>query len=228
MPHVSAGFNLRKQSASVYCYLRGRKCGNVRFGDDSRLGTCIGSPAASDGSGPPPPDAPPWPSPNGARYASPGQRPGEQRAGGQPRKGGVAIRRAVVPRGRRPFRAVPSAFGILGRCPRLKHYAASRLHTGMRPAPTDRNTFPSRCLRQIIEYGCPAILTDPPGVPRFSGPCHSGLNNRGPLHHHYRSNNHTGSTSAATILLGRSLRHSQPLPPINPVTCHLRAEECAV
>ena len=37
-----------------------------------------------------------------------------------------------------------------------------------------------------------------------------------------------GSTSAATILLGRSLRHSQPLPPINPVTCHSGAEECAV
>ena len=55
-----------------------------------------------------------------------------------------------------------------------------------------------------------------------------GLNRRTTFHFSRRLNNHTGSTSARTILLGRSLRHSQPLPPINPVTCHSGAEECAV
>ena len=38
----------------------------------------------------------------------------------------------------------------------------------------------------------------------------------------------TGSASGAAILLGRSLRHSRPLPPMNPVTCHSGAGECAV
>jgi len=33
---------------------------------------------------------------------------------------------------------------------------------------------------------------------------------------------------AVPIPIGRSLRHSQPLPPINPVTCHSGGEECAV